>query len=122
MNHHHRHQLTTAHCWPLQLLALSLDLRLLASCRSSSRQPSCVKYHSTWPEGVLHYVYRDAVSTPELVYPAVVGSTADMASLLPRQHANTVCYIGDMLIQCAISVTLVLCRITITDQYMNRYT
>jgi hypothetical protein len=25
----------------------------------------------------------------------VIGSTADMASPLPLQHANTVCYIGD---------------------------
>jgi hypothetical protein len=51
---------------PLQCLAISLDLRLLAS---SSCQPSCANRHSTWPEGVLHYVYLDAVSTPELVYP-----------------------------------------------------
>jgi hypothetical protein len=50
---------------PLQLLAISLDLRLLAS---SSRQPSCANRHSIWPEGVLHDVYREAVSTPELVY------------------------------------------------------
>jgi hypothetical protein len=27
--------------------------------------------------------------------PAAVGSTADMASPLPLQHANTVCYVGD---------------------------
>jgi hypothetical protein len=27
--------------------------------------------------------------------PAVVGSTADMASPLPLQHANTVCYVDD---------------------------
>jgi hypothetical protein len=27
--------------------------------------------------------------------PAVVGSTADMASPLTLQHANTVCYVGD---------------------------
>jgi hypothetical protein len=47
---------------PLQLLAISLDLRLLAT---SFYQPSCVNRHSTWPE-FLHYVYRDAVSTPEL--------------------------------------------------------
>jgi hypothetical protein len=26
------------------------------------------KRHTTWPEGVVHYVYRDAVFTPELVY------------------------------------------------------
>jgi hypothetical protein len=27
--------------------------------------------------------------------PAIVGSTADIASPLPLQHANTVCYVGD---------------------------
>jgi hypothetical protein len=52
---------------PLQLLAISLELRLLAS---SSCQPSCANRHSTWLEGVLHYVYRDAVSTPVFVYPS----------------------------------------------------
>jgi hypothetical protein len=52
---------------PLQLLAISLDPRLLAS---RSCQPSYVNRHSTWPESVLHYVYRNAVSTPELVYPS----------------------------------------------------
>jgi hypothetical protein len=59
---------SAAHCWtkPLQLLAISLDLQLLAS---SSCHPSCTNHHSTWPEGFLHYVYRDTVSTPELVYP-----------------------------------------------------
>jgi hypothetical protein len=51
---------------PLQCLAISLDLRLLAS---SFCQPSYASLYSTWPEGVLHYVYLDAVSTPELVYP-----------------------------------------------------
>jgi hypothetical protein len=29
------------------------------------------------------------------VTPTVVGSTADMASSLPLQCANTVCYVGD---------------------------
>jgi Cu/Ag efflux pump CusA len=56
---------STAGHWPLQILAISLDLGLLAS---SSCQPFCANRHSTWPEGVLHYVYRDAVSTPELFY------------------------------------------------------
>jgi hypothetical protein len=55
---------------PLEFLAISLDLRLLAS---SSCQPSCANRNSTWPEGVLHYVYLDAVSTPELVYPSDYG-------------------------------------------------
>jgi hypothetical protein len=49
----------------LQFLTLSLDPRLPAS---SSCQPSCANRHSTCPEDVLHYVYRDAVSTLELVY------------------------------------------------------
>jgi hypothetical protein len=53
--------------WRLQLLAISLDLRLVAS---SSYQPSYANRHSTWPEGVLHYVYRDAVSSPELDFPS----------------------------------------------------
>jgi hypothetical protein len=51
---------STAGHRPLQLLAISLDLRLL---ESSSRQPSCANRHSTWREGGLHYVYRDATST-----------------------------------------------------------
>jgi hypothetical protein len=64
----HHHQPTAGHR-PLQLLAISLNLRLLAS---SSRQPSCANRHSIWPEGVLHYVYRDAISTLELrlIWPA----------------------------------------------------
>jgi hypothetical protein len=52
---------------PLLLFAISLDLQLLAS---SSCHPYCANRHSTRPEGVLHYVYRDAVSIPELVYPS----------------------------------------------------
>jgi hypothetical protein len=61
----HYSSATTAGHRPLQLLAFSLDLRLLAS---SYCQPFCTNHHSIWPEGFLHYVYRDAVSTPELVY------------------------------------------------------
>jgi hypothetical protein len=45
-------QSTAAHK-PLQFFAISLDPRLLAS---SSWQPSYANLHSTWPEGVLHYV------------------------------------------------------------------
>jgi hypothetical protein len=78
--------LQTAGHRPLQYLAISLDLRLA----SSSCQPPCANRHSTWPEGVLLYVYRDAVSTPDSFTPAVVGSTADMASPPLLQHANTV--------------------------------
>jgi hypothetical protein len=58
-------QSTAAHGL-LQFLAISLDLRLLVS----SCQQSCANRHSTWPEGVLHYVYLDTVSTPELIYPS----------------------------------------------------
>jgi hypothetical protein len=47
---------STAGHRPLQLLAISLDLRLFAK---SSCQPSCANRHCTWPEGVLHYVYLD---------------------------------------------------------------
>jgi hypothetical protein len=57
---------STARYRPLQILTISLDLRLLAS---SSCQPSCVNCHSTWPEGALHYVYLDAFSTSELPEP-----------------------------------------------------
>jgi hypothetical protein len=71
--HHHHHQLTVVHCWtaillPLQLLAISLDLRLLAS---SYRHPSCLNFHSTWP-GVLHYGYRLAVSTLKNHLPQII--------------------------------------------------
>jgi hypothetical protein len=92
-------QQSTAGHRPLQLLAIWLDLQLLVS---SSRQPSRANRHSTWPEGVLHYVCQDAVSTQNSFTPAVIGSTADMASPLPLQRANTVCYVGDFS----------LCRIT----------
>jgi hypothetical protein len=52
-HHHHHHHTSTAGHGPLQCLAISLDLRLLAS---SVCQPSCANRHSTWPEGVLHYL------------------------------------------------------------------
>jgi hypothetical protein len=57
---------STAGHGPLQLLAISLDLWLLTS---SSCQPSCANRHFTWPESILHYVYRDEISTLKLVYP-----------------------------------------------------
>jgi hypothetical protein len=56
---------STAGHRPLQFLAISFSLWLLAS---RPCQPSCANIHSIWPEGVIHYVYRDTVSTPELVY------------------------------------------------------
>jgi hypothetical protein len=58
---------STAGHRPLRLLAISLDLRQRAS---SSCKPSWANHHSTWPEGVLHYLYRTPVSTPELVKPS----------------------------------------------------
>jgi hypothetical protein len=57
---------STAGHRPLQFLTILLNLRLA----SSSCQPSYANRHSAWPEGVLHYVYLDAVTTPELVYPS----------------------------------------------------
>jgi hypothetical protein len=33
---------------------------------SSSSQTSCANRHSTWPEGVLHYIYRESASNPRL--------------------------------------------------------
>jgi hypothetical protein len=68
--HHHHHHYNNQHHksitghGPLQLLAISLDLRLIAS---SSCQPLYTNRHFTRPEGVLHYVYRDAISTPNPV-------------------------------------------------------
>jgi hypothetical protein len=90
---------STAGHRPLQLLAIWFDLRLLAS---SSRQPSCANRHSTWPEGVLHYVYLDSVSTPELVYPSGCRFYGWYGQ---RRHFS-------MLIRCAMSVNLALCRIS----------
>jgi hypothetical protein len=52
---------------PLQYLAISLDLWLLAS---SSCLPSRASRHSTWPAGDLHNDYLDVVSTPELGCPS----------------------------------------------------
>jgi hypothetical protein len=82
---------------PLQYPAISLDLRQLAS---SSCQTFCANRHSTWP---LRYVYLDAVSTPELVYPSGYR-------FYGWYDQPTATY--SMLIRCAVSVTLVLCRIT----------
>jgi hypothetical protein len=84
---------STAGHRPLQCLAISLDLRLFAS---SSCQPSCANRRSTWPEDVLHYVYLDAVSTSELVYP----SGCRFYGWYGHCHFS-------MLIRCAMSVTLV---------------
>jgi hypothetical protein len=92
---------STAGYRPLQCPTISLYLRLLAS---SSCQPSCANRHSTKPEGVLNYVYLDTVSTPELVYP--IGCRFYGWYGLPT--ATSACF----LIRCAMSVTLVLCRIT----------
>jgi hypothetical protein len=92
---------STAGHRPLQLFSISLDLRQLAS---SSRQPSCVNRHSTWhesghltlrlPRRGLHSRTRlpQRLSVLRLIWPA-------------HCHFST-------LIRCAMSVTLVLCRIT----------
>jgi hypothetical protein len=74
----------------LQLLVISLNLRLLAS---SSCQPPCANRLSTI--GVLHTFTETLSPLQNSFTPAVVGSTADMASPLPLWHANTVCYVGD---------------------------
>jgi hypothetical protein len=76
---------------PLQLLAISLDLRLLASMSSRPAQivtpPGLRASYTTFTET------RPPVQNSFTL--TVVGSTADMASPLPLQHANTVCYVGD---------------------------
>jgi hypothetical protein len=79
----------------IQLLAISLDLRLLAS---SSCQSSCANRHSAWPEGVLRRGLHSKTRLPlrlsvlRLIWPA---------------H-----YHFSVLIRCAMSVTLVYCRTT----------
>jgi hypothetical protein len=60
---HHHHQPTTSP-------PFDIGLSNFSATTSSSRQPACANRHSTWPGGVLHYVYRDAISTPEHVYPS----------------------------------------------------
>jgi hypothetical protein len=45
--------------------------------------------------------------------PTVVGSTADIASPLPLQRANTVCYVGDLLL-CRINLLFDLLRLALT--------
>jgi hypothetical protein len=82
---------STAGHRPLQFLAIALDPRLLAS---SSCQPSFANRHFTWLEDVLHYVYTRSPLLNSFT-PAVVDSTADMASPLPLLHANTMCYVED---------------------------
>jgi hypothetical protein len=57
---------SSAHHSPL----LDIGLSNLSPSRSILGHCACANRHSTWPEDVLHYVYLDAVSTPELVYPS----------------------------------------------------
>jgi hypothetical protein len=76
----------------LQLVAISLELRLLASRYC---QVSCANHHSTWPEGDLHYVHETRSPLQNSFNPTVVSSTADVTSPLSLQSANTVCYVGD---------------------------
>jgi hypothetical protein len=58
----------------------------------SNISPSRSILISTWPEGVLHYVYRVAVSTPELVYPSVSRFYGWPAR---RHFSMLICYVGD---------------------------
>jgi hypothetical protein len=78
---------------PLQLGALTLDLWLLTS---RSCQPSCT---IVTPSG-LKASYTTFIKTRSHLQnsftPAVVGSIADMASALPHQQANTMCYVSDL--------------------------
>jgi hypothetical protein len=90
---------STAGHRPLQFLAISLDLRLLAS---SSCQPLCPNRHSTWPGGVLHYVYRDGLHSRTRL-----PQRLSVLQLIWPAHCHF-----SMLTLCAISVTLVFCRIT----------
>jgi hypothetical protein len=98
---------STAGHRPLQSLAISLDLLLLTS---SSCQPSSANRYSTWSEGILHYVYLDAVSTPDIVYPSgyrfygcydqplaisTTSATTHIPNISKLQHTNRVCYVGD---------------------------
>jgi hypothetical protein len=63
----------------LQFLATSLDLVTPPGLRAS-----CTTFTET------QFPLQNSFN------PAVVGSTANMASPLPLQHANTVCYVGDL--------------------------
>jgi hypothetical protein len=88
---------SSAHYSPLldiiQLLSISLDLRLL---EYSSRQPPCVNPHATWHRVTSFTTFTETRSPLQISFtPAVVGSTADMASPLPLEHANMVYYVGD---------------------------
>jgi hypothetical protein len=81
-----------------KLFAILLDLRLLAS---SSRQTSFANRHSTWPEGVLRYVFK-------------TRSPLHSRTRLPQRLCvlrPAHCHFS-MLIRCPMSVTLVFCRIT----------
>jgi hypothetical protein len=77
---------STAGHRPLQRLAISLDPRLLAS---SSCQPSCTNRHSTLPEGVLHYVYLDVVSSPEQTSSQAADKTNEKKTC--RQKISFLC-------------------------------
>jgi hypothetical protein len=66
------------------VLAISLDL---ASCSAQIVTPPGLR--------TSHTTFTETLSPLQSLFPTVVGSTADMASPLPLQHANTVCYVGD---------------------------
>jgi hypothetical protein len=88
---------SSAHHGPLLDIGLSNfspSRSILGYLTSSSCQPSCANRHSTGPEGVLHYVYLDAVSTPELINITcnikALGVTYDV---LPRLVTLLVCFV-----------------------------
>jgi hypothetical protein len=53
--------------------------------------------HLAWGRSVGHTTFTETRSPFQNSFtPAVDGSTADMVSPLPLQHASTVCYVGDL--------------------------
>jgi hypothetical protein len=96
---HHHHQPTTVHCWAY---ASPISRHLARSSATRIQlQPSCANRHSTWPEDVPHYVYLDAVSTPEFVTFNLPQRLSVLWLIWPAH-----CHFS-MLIRCAMSVTLV---------------
>jgi hypothetical protein len=78
--------------WPLQLVAISLDLRLLVS---SSCQPSCAYRHSTWPvlrlpRPELHSRYRlpQQLSVLWLIWPPATSEGKYQINMTGYQNEN----------------------------------
>jgi hypothetical protein len=79
-------------------LSLLLDFASPIAChlaRSSAARfqlpPSCANRHSTWPEGVLHYVNRATISTLELVHP----NGSRFHGWYGQPNATLACYVDD---------------------------